>query len=59
MACGTDSFLGGAVPRLQEQAFGGPAGHWSPDKRFTFGGYARTPPELDTFATDCREAGPC
>ncbi|MFE7456687.1 1-aminocyclopropane-1-carboxylate deaminase/D-cysteine desulfhydrase [Streptomyces sp. NPDC057554] len=45
-------FLGEAVARLQEQAFGGPAGRWSLDERFAFGGYARTTPELDAFAAD-------
>ncbi|MFE1543797.1 1-aminocyclopropane-1-carboxylate deaminase/D-cysteine desulfhydrase [Streptomyces microflavus] len=45
-------FLGAAVTALQREAFGGPAGHWSLDERFTFGGYARTTPELDAFAAD-------
>lgn len=45
-------FLGAAVTELQREAFGGPAGHWSLDERFTFGGYARTTPELDAFAAD-------
>ncbi|MFF8830161.1 1-aminocyclopropane-1-carboxylate deaminase/D-cysteine desulfhydrase [Streptomyces sp. NPDC015131] len=45
-------FLGGAVRDLQEAAFGGPAGDWSLDERFHFGGYARVPPELEAFAQD-------
>lgn len=45
-------FLGEAVTALQHEAFGGPAGNWSLDERFTFGGYARTTPELDAFAAD-------
>ncbi|MEW2067985.1 pyridoxal-phosphate dependent enzyme [Streptomyces sp. NPDC007346] len=45
-------FLGEAVARLQQEAFGGPAGDWSLEERFTFGGYARTTPELDAFAAD-------
>ncbi|MFE7482924.1 1-aminocyclopropane-1-carboxylate deaminase/D-cysteine desulfhydrase [Streptomyces sp. NPDC057552] len=45
-------FLGEAVAALQRDAFGGPAGRWSLDERFAFGGYARTTPELDTFAAD-------
>ncbi|MFD8222025.1 hypothetical protein ACFV2U_52480, partial [Streptomyces sp. NPDC059697] len=34
------------------RAFGGHRGTWSLDDRFHFGGYARTTPELDTFAAD-------
>jgi 1-aminocyclopropane-1-carboxylate deaminase len=45
-------FLGPAVERLQGEAFGGPAGSWSLDERFTFGGYARSTPELEAFAAD-------
>ncbi|MFJ2896489.1 1-aminocyclopropane-1-carboxylate deaminase/D-cysteine desulfhydrase [Streptomyces sp. NPDC087218] len=45
-------FLGDAVRALQEEAFGGPAGSWSLDERFHFGGYARTPPALHAFADD-------
>ncbi|MGC5360972.1 1-aminocyclopropane-1-carboxylate deaminase/D-cysteine desulfhydrase [Streptomyces sp. DT24] len=45
-------FLGQAVRGLQRDAFGGPAGRWSLDERFHFGGYARTPPELHAFADD-------
>lgn len=43
-------FLAGEVARLQCEAFGGPAGAWALEERFTFGGYARTAPELDAFA---------
>lgn len=45
-------FLGDTVRALQHEAFGGPAGRWSLDERFHFGGYARTPPELHSFADD-------
>ncbi|PCG86435.1 1-aminocyclopropane-1-carboxylate deaminase [Streptomyces sp. WZ.A104] len=45
-------FLGEAVQRLQREAFGGPAGNWSLDERFAFGGYARSTPELEAFAAD-------
>ncbi|WP_103530995.1 1-aminocyclopropane-1-carboxylate deaminase/D-cysteine desulfhydrase [Streptomyces sp. SM11] len=45
-------FLGPAVERLQREAFGGPSGNWSLDERFTFGGYARSTPELEAFALD-------
>jgi 1-aminocyclopropane-1-carboxylate deaminase len=45
-------FLGAEIRALQEAAFGGPRGDWSLDDRFHFGGYARTPPELETFAAD-------
>ncbi|MEV7143301.1 1-aminocyclopropane-1-carboxylate deaminase/D-cysteine desulfhydrase [Streptomyces tauricus] len=45
-------FLGAGIRALQEEAFGGPRGDWSLDDRFHFGGYARTPPELDAFAAD-------
>ncbi|GGJ11013.1 1-aminocyclopropane-1-carboxylate deaminase/D-cysteine desulfhydrase [Streptomyces brasiliensis] len=45
-------FLTGETEALQEQAFGGRKGTWSLDDRFHFGGYARTAPELDAFATD-------
>ncbi|MEU6833986.1 pyridoxal-phosphate dependent enzyme [Streptomyces sp. G9] len=43
-------FLAGEVARLQREAFGGPAGEWALEERFTFGGYARTTPELGAFA---------
>ncbi|MFI9820987.1 1-aminocyclopropane-1-carboxylate deaminase/D-cysteine desulfhydrase [Streptomyces sp. NPDC052013] len=45
-------FLQTDVHALQTAAFGGPRGDWSLDDRFHFGGYARTTPELDTFAED-------
>ncbi|MEV7102681.1 1-aminocyclopropane-1-carboxylate deaminase/D-cysteine desulfhydrase [Streptomyces atroolivaceus] len=45
-------FLGEAVRGLQREAFGAPAGRWSLDERFHFGGYARTTPELHAFADD-------
>ncbi|MDX3765719.1 MULTISPECIES: 1-aminocyclopropane-1-carboxylate deaminase/D-cysteine desulfhydrase [unclassified Streptomyces] len=45
-------FLGDAVRQLQREAFGGTSGVWSLDERFTFGGYARTTPELHAFADD-------
>ncbi|WP_327273001.1 pyridoxal-phosphate dependent enzyme [Streptomyces sp. NBC_01224] len=45
-------FLGDAVRELQQEAFGGPAGSWSLDERFHFGGYARTTPQLHAFADD-------
>ncbi|MFF8844656.1 1-aminocyclopropane-1-carboxylate deaminase/D-cysteine desulfhydrase [Streptomyces sp. NPDC015127] len=48
-------FLGEAIRTLQHEAFGGPAGGWSLDDRFHFGGYARTSPGLDAFARDFEE----
>ncbi|WP_019072183.1 1-aminocyclopropane-1-carboxylate deaminase/D-cysteine desulfhydrase [Streptomyces hokutonensis] len=45
-------FLGADITALQERAFGGRRGDWSLDDRFHFGGYARVPTELDTFAED-------
>ncbi|RSN52695.1 1-aminocyclopropane-1-carboxylate deaminase [Streptomyces sp. WAC 04229] len=45
-------FLADDIRRLQERAFGGPRGDWSLDDRFHCGGYARTTPELDSFADD-------
>ncbi|RMB87933.1 1-aminocyclopropane-1-carboxylate deaminase/D-cysteine desulfhydrase [Streptomyces shenzhenensis] len=45
-------FLAAEVRALQEAAFGGRRGSWSLDDRFHWGGYARTTPELDAFATD-------
>lgn len=45
-------FLDAEIRALQEEAFGGPRGTWTLDDRFHFGGYARTPPELDAFARD-------
>jgi 1-aminocyclopropane-1-carboxylate deaminase len=46
------SFLGAEIRSLQSAAFGGPAGDWSLDERFHFGGFARTPPELTAFAEE-------
>lgn len=45
-------FLGAEIRALQEEAFGGPAGAWSLEERFHFGGFARVPPELEAFAAD-------
>ncbi|ORT61314.1 pyridoxal-phosphate dependent enzyme [Streptomyces sp. CB03238] len=45
-------FLATDIRALQEAAFGGPAGDWSLDERFHFGGYARTAPALEEFAAD-------
>ncbi|MFD5204329.1 1-aminocyclopropane-1-carboxylate deaminase/D-cysteine desulfhydrase [Streptomyces sp. NPDC058375] len=45
-------FLAQEVERLQREAFGAPAGSWSLEERFAFGGYARTTPELTVFADD-------
>ncbi|TXS56858.1 1-aminocyclopropane-1-carboxylate deaminase/D-cysteine desulfhydrase [Streptomyces sp. t39] len=45
-------FLGGEVRDLQRAAFGGPAGDWSVEDRFHFGGYARGTAALDAFAAD-------
>ncbi|MEU0068465.1 pyridoxal-phosphate dependent enzyme [Streptomyces sp. NPDC006332] len=45
-------FLDGDIRALQQQAFGGLRGSWRLDERFHFGGYARTTPELDSFAAD-------
>ncbi|MFI2430886.1 1-aminocyclopropane-1-carboxylate deaminase/D-cysteine desulfhydrase [Streptomyces sp. NPDC018693] len=45
-------FLTDEIRRLQQAAFGGPRGTWSLDERFHCGGYARTTPELHTFAED-------
>ncbi|MFJ9197963.1 1-aminocyclopropane-1-carboxylate deaminase/D-cysteine desulfhydrase [Streptomyces flaveolus] len=45
-------FMADEVRRLQQRAFGGPRGTWSLDDRFHCGGYARTTPELDSFAAD-------
>lgn len=45
-------FLATEISSLQDEAFGGPAGDWSLDDRFHFGGYARTAPALDDFADD-------
>ncbi|OPG06300.1 1-aminocyclopropane-1-carboxylate deaminase [Streptomyces sp. GKU 895] len=45
-------FLTAGIQALQEAAFGARQGDWALDERFHFGGYARTAPELDTFAED-------
>ncbi|AQS67600.1 1-aminocyclopropane-1-carboxylate deaminase/D-cysteine desulfhydrase [Streptomyces pactum] len=45
-------FLADDIRRLQVRAFGGLRGTWSLDDRFHHGGYARTTPELDSFAED-------
>ncbi|MEV7813243.1 pyridoxal-phosphate dependent enzyme [Streptomyces flaveolus] len=45
-------FLEADVQALQERAFGARRGTWSLDDRFHGGGYARTTPELETFAQD-------
>ncbi|MER7567474.1 pyridoxal-phosphate dependent enzyme [Streptomyces sp. NPDC097941] len=45
-------FLPADIEALQRRAFGARRGDWTLDDRFHFGGYARTPPELDTFAED-------
>jgi 1-aminocyclopropane-1-carboxylate deaminase len=45
-------FLGREIRALQQRAFGAPTGNWHLDERFHFGGYARTPPELNAFAND-------
>ncbi|MFC5802355.1 1-aminocyclopropane-1-carboxylate deaminase/D-cysteine desulfhydrase [Streptomyces formicae] len=52
MAVLKGGFLAGDVRDLQKSAFGRPAGDWSLDDRFHFGGYARTTPALDAFAED-------
>nr|WP_203622377.1 pyridoxal-phosphate dependent enzyme [Streptomyces sp. SID8499] len=43
-------FLGAEIQALQQEAFGARRGTWSLDERFHFGGYARTTPELESFA---------
>ncbi|MFD8964506.1 1-aminocyclopropane-1-carboxylate deaminase/D-cysteine desulfhydrase [Streptomyces sp. NPDC059568] len=48
-------FLDREIRDLQRAAFGGPAGEWSLDDRFHFGGFARVPGELDAFAEDFEE----
>ncbi|MFE6523957.1 1-aminocyclopropane-1-carboxylate deaminase/D-cysteine desulfhydrase [Streptomyces sp. NPDC057794] len=45
-------FLTAGTEALQRAAFGGRRGTWAMDDRFHFGGYARVPEELDTFAAD-------
>ncbi|WP_405943884.1 pyridoxal-phosphate dependent enzyme [Streptomyces sp. NBC_00144] len=48
-------FLPTEVATLQQAAFGARTGDWRLDDRFHFGGYARTPPELEAFATGFEE----
>ncbi|MCI3273031.1 1-aminocyclopropane-1-carboxylate deaminase/D-cysteine desulfhydrase [Streptomyces cylindrosporus] len=45
-------FLTADIRALQNQAFGAPSGDWTLDDRFHFGGYARVPAELTSFADD-------
>ncbi|MDT9696338.1 pyridoxal-phosphate dependent enzyme [Streptomyces sp. P17] len=45
-------FLTDDIRTLQHRAFGGPRGTWALDDRFHFGGYARTAPGLEAFASD-------
>jgi len=45
-------FLTAETESLQHGAFGDRRGDWTLDDRFHCGGYARTTPELDTFADD-------
>ncbi|MEU9735840.1 pyridoxal-phosphate dependent enzyme [Streptomyces sp. NPDC048002] len=45
-------FLADDIQALQQRAFGGRRGTWTLDDRFHFGGYARSTPELDSFADD-------
>ncbi|QKW09145.1 pyridoxal-phosphate dependent enzyme [Streptomyces sp. NA04227] len=45
-------FLGTEIEALQTSAFGGRRGSWTLDARFDFGGYARRPAELRSFAED-------
>lgn len=45
-------FLEEEIRALQQEAFGERRGDWRLDDRFHFGGYARVPPELETFAED-------
>ncbi|MCB5169173.1 pyridoxal-phosphate dependent enzyme [Streptomyces bambusae] len=45
-------FLAAEIRSLQQAAFGGPAGDWSLDERFHWGGFARVPAALDAFAAD-------
>ncbi|MFE7135137.1 1-aminocyclopropane-1-carboxylate deaminase/D-cysteine desulfhydrase [Streptomyces sp. NPDC057638] len=44
-------FLTAECVRLQREAFGGRVGDWRLEERFHGGGYARTGPELEAFAT--------
>jgi 1-aminocyclopropane-1-carboxylate deaminase len=45
-------FLAADTAELQQRTFGARRGTWSLDTRFHFGGYARVPDELETFAAD-------
>ncbi|MET8974462.1 pyridoxal-phosphate dependent enzyme [Streptomyces sp. NPDC004539] len=45
-------FLTKDIQALQREAFGREFPNWRLDPRFHFGGYARTPPELEDFARD-------
>ncbi|MET7693355.1 pyridoxal-phosphate dependent enzyme [Streptomyces sp. NPDC005483] len=45
-------FLTADIESLQRRAFGARRGAWTLDDRFHFGGYARIPAALDTFAED-------
>ncbi|GHC60772.1 1-aminocyclopropane-1-carboxylate deaminase/D-cysteine desulfhydrase [Streptomyces cinnamoneus] len=45
-------FLGEEILRLQQEAFGERRGDWTLDDRFHGGGYAKTSPELESFAAD-------
>ncbi|MFI7339599.1 1-aminocyclopropane-1-carboxylate deaminase/D-cysteine desulfhydrase [Streptomyces sp. NPDC050085] len=45
-------FLTAEIRALQEAAFGGPRGAWHVEDGFHFGGYARVPTELASFAED-------
>ncbi|MEU8587805.1 pyridoxal-phosphate dependent enzyme [Streptomyces sp. NPDC048664] len=45
-------FLAADTLALQTRAFGARRGNWSLDSRFHFGGYARVPGELESFASD-------
>ncbi|MFD5184429.1 1-aminocyclopropane-1-carboxylate deaminase/D-cysteine desulfhydrase [Streptomyces sp. NPDC058372] len=48
-------FLGAEVAAHQRGAFGGPRGRWTVEDGFHHGGYARTSPELETFAAAFEE----
>ncbi|GLW97827.1 1-aminocyclopropane-1-carboxylate deaminase [Microtetraspora sp. NBRC 16547] len=45
-------FLAGEVARLQREALGRVTGNWRIECGFHFGGYARSRPELEEFASD-------
>ncbi|MFJ4923570.1 1-aminocyclopropane-1-carboxylate deaminase/D-cysteine desulfhydrase [Streptomyces sp. NPDC088725] len=48
-------FHGPEIRALQRAAFAGPAGEWSLDDRFHFGGFGRVPETLDAFAEEFEE----